>query len=95
MIFNSKGSTKIGLYLFTSSMLPSLISADTLASFQRQGKVPVESDRFTSFAIEGASSVMSRHRRAQLISSIPVALLAGNFGKYAFTISAVIGGVVK
>ena len=48
-----------------------------------------------SFAIEGASSVMPRRRREQLMPSIPVALLAGIFSKYTFTMSVVIGGNVN
>lgn len=51
--------------------------AVTLALFQQQGKVPDESDRLISFAIDGASSVMPRRKRAQLIPSTSVALLAG------------------
>ena len=62
MVFDSTGSTEIGLQLFTSPILPALNSADTLTCFQRQGKVLVERDRFTSFAIGGASSVLTTMR---------------------------------
>ena len=95
MTLDSTGSTEIGLQLFTSSISPALWRAVTLALFQRLGKVPDESDRSISFAIDGASSVMTRRKRAQLIPPIPVALLAGIFNKYAFIISAVIGGIVN
>ena len=53
------------------------------------------SDRLMSFAIEGDSSMMPRCRRAQLIPSIPVTLLAGTFSKYALTLLAVIRGIVN
>ena len=80
MILDTKGSTDRNRPIFVYNIhITSFVEGSHTGSFPTIRKVPDESDRLISFAIDGASSVMLKRKRAQLIPPTPVVLLAGIF----------------